>query len=492
MTDHPRKQGRVYLVGAGPGDPGLVTVKALECLKQADAVVYDFLVNPGLLAHAAQGAELIYVGKKGSDHTLDQSGINALLVDLANKGRTVVRLKGGDPFIFGRGGEEAEELVRAGIAFEIVPGVSSAVAAPAYAGIPLTHRRFTSSVGFLTGHEDPTKPDSALDWDRIATGLGTLVFLMGVRNLSTITARLIEAGRGPDTPAALVRWGTTPNQATLTGTLADLAEKARALDFQPPAVLVVGEVVTLRDTLNWFETLPLFGRRIMVTRSRTQASRLTGALTALGAEVIECPTISMAPPVDWSEVDRVLDRLADFGWLVLTSPNGVIFLMERLKTRGLDARSLAPVKLAAIGPATAEKLEEYGLRADQVPGEYVGEALSRTLIEQGASKGRVLLLRSDKARQVLPQSLTAAGADVEDVALYRTLTPSSLPPEAEQALDQNLLDLVTFTSSSTVINLAGLLGNRFDKIKDRIAAACIGPITARTRQGTRFVRGGRG
>ncbi|MEW5722722.1 MAG: uroporphyrinogen-III C-methyltransferase [Thermodesulfobacteriota bacterium] len=473
-------KGKVYLVGAGPGDPGLITLKAVELLGKADAVVYDFLANPALLAHVSPSAELIYVGKKGGDHTLAQREINRLMVDLAGRGKSVVRLKGGDPFVFGRGGEEAEELAAAGVPFEVVPGVSSAVAAPAYAGIPVTHRRFTSNVGFITGHEDPDKPESALDWSKIATAFGTLVFLMGVRNLPGLTSNLVQGGRDPATPAALVQWGTTPDQRTVVGRLDDIAEKARTLGIKPPAVLVVGGVVALRETLNWYETLPLFGRRLLVTRTREQAGALAAGLTALGADVIECPTIRLAPPEDWSPVDRALENLADFHWLVLTSPNGVDFFFHRLREKGRDARALGGLKVAAIGPATADKLEAYGLRADLVPAEYVAEGLAAALAAAGVAARRVLLARAAEARDVLPRELAAAGAVVTEVPLYRALPPDSLTSAAEQALDQGRLDLATFTSSSTVTNLMRLLGGRADRFRAEVPAACIGPITAGT------------
>jgi uroporphyrinogen III methyltransferase/synthase len=472
--------GKVFLVGAGPGDPGLITVKGAECLAEAEVVVYDFLANPALLAHASPRAEMIYVGKKGSDHTLAQEDINRLIVNLARSGKRVVRLKGGDPYIFGRGGEEAEDLADAGLAFEVVPGVTSAIAAPAYAGIPLTHRGFTSNVGFITGHEDPTKPESAVDWSKLATGLGTLVFLMGVKNLANITANLIQAGRAPATPAALIRWGTTVRQSTLVGTLADIADLARERGLKPPAILVVGEVVGLREKLGWFERLPLFGRRIMVTRTRSQASRLTKALTELGAGVIECPTIQLAPPEDWGPVDQALDRLSEYGWLVLTSPNGVEYFGERLWSRGLDARSLAGLKVAAIGPATSEKLQGLGIRADLVPEEYVAEGLIKALTAVGVSGVGILLARAEEAREVLPRELTAAGARVTEVALYRTLPPDDLTLEAREALAEGQVDLVTFTSSSTVTNLMALLGGRAEDFRGQVPAACIGPITSDT------------
>ena len=472
--------GKVYLVGAGPGDPGLITVKGARCLAEAEVVVYDFLANPALLAHASPQAEMIYVGKKGSDHTLAQEDINQLIVDLARSGKRVVRLKGGDPYIFGRGGEEAEDLADAGLPFEVVPGVTSAIAAPAYAGIPLTHRSFTSNVGFITGHEDPTKPESALDWEKLATGLGTLVFLMGVKNLPSITSNLIRAGRESSTPAALIRWGTTVRQTTLVGTLENIADLARERGLKPPAILVVGGVVGLREKLNWFERLPLFGRRIMVTRTRAQASRLTRFLTELGAGVIECPTIQPAPPEDWGPVDEALGRLPDFDWLVLTSPNGVDYFRERLLSHGLDARSLAGLKVAAIGPATVEKLQGLGIKADLMPDEYVAEGLVKALTAQGVSGANILLARAAEARDVLPRELAAAGARVTEAALYQTLTPEDLTVEAKEALAQGQVDLCTFTSSSTVTNLMELLGDRGQDFRRQVPAACIGPITGDT------------
>jgi uroporphyrinogen III methyltransferase/synthase len=480
MNSIREKKGKIYLVGAGPGDPGLITVKAVECLNHADVVIYDFLANPILLAHASPEAEVIYVGKSASDHTLSQEGINELIVKKALEGKAVVRLKGGDPFIFGRGGEEVEELVQAGIDFEVVPGVTSAIAVPAYAGIPLTHREHTSSVAFITGHEDPAKSESSVDWDKIATGLGTLVFLMGVGNLPRIASRLIEAGRASDTPAAVIRWGTTPDQTTIVGTLEDIALKVQAAALKPPAILVVGGVVGLRSILNWYESLPLFGKRIMVTRTRAQASVLSSALTGLGAGVIECPTIRLAPPDDWSPVDRALDELTGFDWLVLTSPNGVDFLFERIREKGFDSRIMAPVKLAVIGSGTADRLAKFGLKADLMPEEFVAEDLARTLISTGMSGRKILLARSAQARIVLPEELTKAGAEVHDIVLYQTLPAEGIPEGARAAFKQDRLDLVTFTSSSTVSSLMELLDGSQKEIVSKIKAACIGPITART------------
>ncbi|MBF0528277.1 MAG: uroporphyrinogen-III C-methyltransferase [Deltaproteobacteria bacterium] len=476
--DH--QKGKVYLIGAGPGDPGLITIKAVECLKRADVVVYDFLANPALLAHASPQTKMEYVGKKSSDHTLPQKEINRLLVDLARSGKIVARLKGGDPFVFGRGGEEAEELFDAGIPFEIIPGVTSAIAAPAYAGIPVTHRRYTANLGFITGHEDPGKTESSLDWRKIATGFGTLVFLMGIKNLANITANLISGGRSADTPAAVVRWGTTPDQVTLVGTLTDIAQKAKERGIQAPAVLIVGEVVCLRDKLNWFETLPLFGRRILVTRTRAQASSLVHDLSALGAWPVECPTIRIVPPSDWTRVDHAINNIAGYNWLILTSPNGVDYFFERVRALHRDTRSLAGVKVAAIGPATAEKLAQHGLTPDLVPTDFVAEGLIQALTAIGIAGDRILLARAEEAREVLPEELAKAGAQVDVVALYQPVPPEDLPPHALEAIERQALDLAAFTSSSTVTNLVRVLGPRWDGFAAAIPAACIGPITSQT------------
>jgi len=332
------RDGVVFLVGAGPGDPGLITLKGLEALRAADVVVYDALANPRLLREARPDAEMIGVGKRGGCHTMKQEEINALLVAKGLEGKRVCRLKGGDPFVFGRGGEEALALVDAGVAFEVVPGVTSGIAAPAYAGIPVTHRDATSSLAFITGHEDPTKQASALAWDKLATGIGTLVVYMGVKNLPHIVERLTSNGRSPATPAAVVQWGTVARQRTVLGTLADIVH--RAAGMEAPAILVVGEVAALRDKLQWFETRPLFGRRIVVTRSRAQASDLAEQLEALGAEVIEMPAITIEPPADWAPLDTAIAALATFDWVVFTSVNGVDGFFARLDAAGKDSRAL--------------------------------------------------------------------------------------------------------------------------------------------------------
>lgn len=364
-------KGLVYLIGAGPGDPGLLTRRGADLISRAEVVVYDYLANPELLALARPDAEIIYVGKKGGDHTLPQGGINQLLVDKANEGKSVARLKGGDPFIFGRGGEEAEELIEAGIGFEVVPGVTSAVAAPAYAGIPLTHRSFVSCVTFATGHEDPTKEKSSLNWEAMVKTGGTLVFLMGVKKLKANCAALMAAGMDPKTPAALIRWGTTPKQQVLRSTVAEIGERAEAEGFGPPAIFVVGGVVGLRDSLAWLEKRPLFGLKVLITRTRATASRLAGMVAELGAEPVIFPTIKVVPPDDFGPLDRAIDNLAGYDWLIFTSANGVKYFFDRLFASGRDVRALGGIKICTIGPATAQAVEKFNIQADLVPEKFV-------------------------------------------------------------------------------------------------------------------------
>jgi len=476
-----KKSGSVSLVGAGPGDPGLLTVRGVEALSEADIVVYDYLANPVLLDYAPAGCEHIYVGKKAGSHTLTQDEIDALLVELARAGKRVVRLKGGDPFVFGRGGEEALALVAAGIDFEVVPGVTSAVAAPAYAGIPVTHRGLATSFAVITGHEDPTKNESGIDWVHLACGVDTLVFLMGVGNLPDIVRQLVAHGRPEDTPAALVRWGTLARQETVSGTLADIVERVRAAGLKPPAVTIVGKVAGLRDQLRWFEERPLFGHRVLVTRTRQQASALSRRLRPLGAEPVELPTIEIAPPADWAPLDAAIQGLhaPGFDWIVFTSVNGVSAFFERLDRAGLDARALAGTRLAAIGPATAASLTEHSVRADCVPGEYVAEAVAAALGD--VTGKRVLLPRADIARQALTDLLRSGGATVVEVDAYRTVQPAVNKDELSSLLTS--ITLATFTSSSTVRNLASMArtaGLRLPEAISHTTVACIGPITAAT------------
>lgn len=470
----------VYLVGAGPGDYKLITLKGLECIAKADCIVYDRLADDRLLAHARPGAELIYVGKASSDHTLRQEDINALLVAKAREGKTVVRLKGGDPFVFGRGGEEALELAAAGLSFEVVPGVTSAVAVPAYAGIPVTHRGLATSFAVITGHEDPTKAASSVNWDRLAQGADTLVFLMGVENLPRITAKLIEHGRPADTPAAVIRWGTKPEQQVLATTLGRAAEDAAARRLTPPAIFVVGEVAALRSRLAWFDKRPLFGRKVLVTRARDQASVLTTALEELGGACIEAPAISIVPPDDYRDLDAAIANLASYDWLIFTSVNGVEHFFARLHQAGLDTRSLGGRKIAAIGVATAEKLRGCGILADIVPAEFRAEGIITALAGRVGAGTRVLIPRAEVARDILPEKLREAGAVVDVAAAYRTVAGAASGAAVAAALAAGEIDLITFTSSSTVTNLLEMLGPAGPDLVRRAKVACIGPVTAGT------------
>jgi uroporphyrinogen III methyltransferase/synthase len=477
--------GKVYLIGAGPGDPSLITVKGRALLEKAEVVIYDYLASKKLLNHVPKEAELIYAGKKGGvKHTHTQAEINRMLVEHALAGKTVVRLKGGDPFIFGRGGEEIEELVDAGIPFEVVPGVTSATAAATYAGVPITQRQYTSSVAFVTGHEDPTKPDSNIAWDKLATGIGTLVFYMGIKNLPLITERLIEHGRDPKTPALVVRWASTPEQCSVVGTVADIAEVVRKAGIKPPALVVVGEVVRLREKINWFEKKPLFGRRILITRTREQASDLVARLEDLGAECLEWPTISLAPPESWAELDQELERLGTHQWLVFTSINAIKFFFARLFEKGMDARDLKGPRIATVGATTAEELLAHGVKADLLPEEFTGEGLAASLIAQGVAGQSILIPRALKAREVLPEKLQEAGARVQVAPVYRNVRPEAKTEELRRELAERQVDVVTFTSSSTVTNFLYMLNaadrDELQQLLAGVRIATIGPITART------------
>lgn len=472
-------KGKVYLIGAGPGDPGLITVKGLACLRKADVVVYDYLANEHFLDSLKEEAERIYVGKKGGDHTFSQEQINSLIVSKAREGKVVARLKGGDPFIFGRGGEEAEELAAAGISFEIIPGVTSAIAVPAYAGIPLTHRDFTSTVAFITGHEDPTKEDSRIAWDKIATGAGTLVFLMGMGNLEKIANELMANGRSPETPVAVIRWGTLSEQDTTLGKLSDIAAIAAAKKIRPPVIILVGEVVSLREKLNWFESLPLFGRKILVTRAREQASELSDRLQQLGAMVVETPTIEIVPPRSWDDVDHCLARLDGYDWIVFTSANGVKFLVQRLVQVGRDIRDLKGPKICAIGPGTAQALRALKIRVDFVPLEYRAEAIFEGLGKENLNGKRILIPRAKVARDVLPSALRNSGAEVEVVEVYQTVCPREKEMGALDLLREKNVSAITFTSSSTVTNFVELVGKEdAAELTRGVTIACIGPVTA--------------
>jgi uroporphyrinogen III methyltransferase / synthase len=479
------RKGKVFLVGAGPGDPGLMTVKGLETLKKADVVIYDYLADRSFLQHAREDAEIIYVGKKGGDHTLPQDKINKLIVEKALEGKTIVRLKGGDPFIFGRGGEEAQELIQDNIPFEIVPGITSAIAVPAYAGIPLTHRKCTSTVAFITGHEDPTKKGSDIEWEKIATGIGTLVFLMGVGNLKNITNKLIENGRNPNTPVAVIRWGTTPKQETVTGTLDSIVAGVKKVGLKPPAIIVVGDVVSLREELGWLEKRPLFGKRVVVTRTREQASKLTRLLEENGAGVIEFPTIKIVPPKSFKELDRAIDNIADYDWVIFTSVNGVKYFLLRLAEKGKDIRELKGIRIGSIGPATAGELKSLGIIVDLIPEEYQAESLVDYFRKAKVKDKKILIPRARVAREVLPDRLKEMGATVDVVTAYETVKPEENVDEIKKLLSEKKIDLITFTSSSTVTNFVEMFHKEeIKKLLKDVTIASIGPITAK--QGEKF------
>jgi len=474
-------KGVVYLVGAGPGDPGLITVKGIKCLEKADVIVYDRLVNPQLLSLASLKAKKIFMGKETTGLAGTQDGINSLLVGLAREGKTVVRLKGGDPFIFGRGGEEAEALAEAGVSFEVVPGVTSAVAAPAYAGIPLTHRSHASSVTIVTGNEDPDKENSMIDWDKIAAGSGTLVFLMGMANLKAISGQLMKHGRSGKTPAALIRWGTWAEQELLQGTLADIALLADRENFKNPAVIVIGDVVGLHNKLWWLKKKPLTGRRILVTREAQQAEGLARLLTENGGEVIVFPAIEITGPEDSSPLDQALNRIEQYNWIIFTSKNGVKYFFKRMKERLIDVRNLKGIKLGAIGPKTREALEEHGLRVVLTPPEYIAEEIVTSIKGMIKTGDRILLPRSDKARKFLKEALADLGAEVEEVIAYRTCAAGGDPDYLRRMLEQGLIHLITFASSSAVHNFRQLFGGQnLAALMRNVQVACIGPVTAQS------------
>ncbi|MFA5515928.1 MAG: uroporphyrinogen-III C-methyltransferase [Desulfuromonadales bacterium] len=472
--------GIVYLIGAGPGDPGLITVRALECLRRADVVIYDYLANPEFLREAP-AAEHLYVGKSRGCHHTPQEEINALLADRAGQGKIVARLKGGDPYVFGRGGEEAQYLARTGIPFEVVPGVTAAFAAAAYAGIPLTHRDFTTSLGLVTGHENPAKKMSSLDWEKLATGVGTLVFYMGMANLSTIATQLMGHGRSPQTPVALIRWATTPRQETLIATLSDVVEKVREAGFKPPAVIIVGEVVDLRQELRWFDNRPLFGKTVLVTRAADQAGEFAALLAAQGAQALECPTIRLLPPESWQELDAAVGALAEFDWIIFTSANAVRFFFDRLNAAGLDARAFGRCRICTVGPKTAAALHPFGLKADLISTEYKAEGVVAAFGNQKVAGCRILFPRANRARDIIPPELTRMGAEVIAPVAYRNGTPETLPAGVIEELEARQVSCATFTSSSTAENLVEIVGQeRFLSLLEGVVIACIGPITAKT------------
>lgn len=480
-------KGKVYLVGAGPGDAKLITVKGLECIQKADVLVYDRLASPRLLKHMKSGGEKIYVGKLPDRHTMKQEEINQLLVDLALEGKTVVRLKGGDPTIFGRVGEEAELLRRHGIYYEIVPGITSAISVPAYAGIPVTHRDYASSLSIITGHESPDKLDHSIHWDKVTNATGTLVFLMGVAKIGYISAQLIKHGRPPETPVALVRWGTRADQETLIGTLADIEAKVKAADFQPPAVIVVGDVVLQRQQLMWVEALPLFGKRIVVTRARSQASELVDRIEELGGEPYEFPVIETVMPEGAgkkAKIAEALGALSAYDWVFFTSANGVEFFWRHLAELKVDIRGLHRARIGAVGPATAAALAQRGLVAEELPGVFQAEGLIEAFGSRLLPGQKVLLPRGDLAREWLPDKLRELGLEVTEVDTYETVVTGEDDIELLKLLEEKRIHAVTFTSSSTVRNFISILKRM--GLEDPlpllagVKIACIGPVTEKT------------
>ncbi|HEY2801899.1 MAG TPA: uroporphyrinogen-III C-methyltransferase [Chthoniobacterales bacterium] len=471
------KSGRCYLVGAGPGDLGLVTLRAKQLVERADVIVYDYLCNPEMLGWAPQKVEIIYAGKRAGAHTLKQEEINALLVEKSRAGLEVVRLKGGDPFLFGRGGEEAQALVAAQIPFEVIPGVTSAIAAPAYAGIPVTHRGITSHVTFFTGHENPEKSESAIDFAALAKLGGTQVMLMGVERIEAIVSKMRSNGVRQDLPVALIRWGTTRRQVVVRGTLANIAQRVLEENFEPPAVAIFGEVVSLGKDLDWQAQRPLTGKRIVVTRTRKQAGALSNRLRDFGAEVIELPTIKIEPPSDLRAFAELVQDAHAYDWIVFTSPNGVTAFFEMFYKLYDDARDIGGARIAALGPATAQRIRDFHLKVDLQPDEFVAEAVLAEFKKQGDIENlRILIARAEEARDLLPKELSALGAIVDVAFAYRTLLETDDRTEARSRLAEQGADMITFTSSSTVENFL-LLGLPWPQ---GMEVASIGPITSRT------------
>ncbi len=461
----------VYLIGAGPGDPDLITLKGRRCLEVADCVIYDYLVNSELLRYAQAQAERIYVGKKGGRDHISQTEINALLLKRAQEGKTVARLKGGDPFIFGRGGEEAEALAQVGIPFEIIPGVSAGSAAPAYAGIPLTHRDYGPTVAFIAAQQDPTRDDPLMDWGKVAGAAETLVFFMGARSLQNVVEQLTHHGRSPTTPIALIRWGTYPSQEVVTGTLESIVGQARHL--ASPTIIIVGEVVRLRDRLRWFDNRPLFGKKVMITRPREQAQDFKARLDLLGATVISFPTLEVQEPASWVAVDQAIGRIDQYDWLIFTSVNGVKYFFQRYFRRHPDIRQLKGVRIAAIGPATKQAVLAFNISVDALPSDYRAEGLVESLRGKGIKGMRVLIPRAKVARELLPQQLRHQGARVEVVDVYQTGVPDKARSRWLEILGEGPPHMVVFTSSSTVSNLSRLSrppapGQKFERYRRRL------------------------
>ncbi|KNY28004.1 uroporphyrinogen-III C-methyltransferase [Pseudobacteroides cellulosolvens] len=474
------KKGIVYILGAGPGDYGLLTLKAADCIRKADVIVYDRLINASIFSLAKKDAEYINVGKMPDHHAVPQETINQILLDKALEGRVVARVKGGDPFIFGRGGEEAEVLQKNGIEFEIVPGITSAVAAAAYAGIPVTHREYCSSLHIITGHEKPGRDESFIDYEVISKLEGTLVFLMGMKNLDEISTNLIKHGKKSTTPAAVIERGTTISQRVVVGTLEDISKKVIDEGIKSPAVTVIGNVVALSERLNWFPKGKLKGKRIVVTRAREQASSLVEEIRKLGGDVIEFPTIRIEEPLDYQHFDRVLRDLNTYKWVVFTSVNGVKGFFKRMRTLKIDIRSLAGIHIAAVGEATAMELSEVGLNVDYMPDDYTTKELLKGLVELMGKGEKVLLARADIASKELSEGLKSNDIDFEELTVYRTVMEASMKSTVEDYLKQNKVDFITFASSSTVKNFIEILGKENMELLSKTKIVCIGPVTSQT------------
>lgn len=481
------KKGFVYLVGAGPGDPGLFTLKGKDVLSKADVVIYDRLVGSQILALAPADAELIYVGKISGNHAMPQEEINKLLAKKAGEGKIVVRLKGGDPFLFGRGGEEALYVREKGFDFEIVPGITSAIAVPAYAGIPVTHRENTSSLTIVTGHEKPGKAESSINWVGLGQSNSTMVFLMGVENLEFIANNLVGNGKDPETPVALIRWGTLPEQEVLTGTLSDIVAKVKTSNFKPPAVIVVGEVVNLRSSLSWVEKKPLWGKRIIVTRARAQASDVVEKISELGGEPVEFPTIAIEPESNYIALHNAFANISNYNWLIFTSVNAVKIFFAELRKANKDIRHLQGIKICAIGPATRGALEEKGLIVDNMPDEYRAEGIVEELKDRIKPGEWVLLPRARGARSLLPEALKKWGVNVNEIFIYKAVAEKRVSQDMFQEIVAGNVDYVTFTSSSTVDNFVNIVGiENALKINKKARIACIGPITAKNAEAQGF------
>ncbi|HIE41898.1 MAG TPA: uroporphyrinogen-III C-methyltransferase [Nitrospinaceae bacterium] len=471
-------KGKVVLIGAGPGDVGLLTLNGKHWLQKADVVLYDHLVNPEMIRFTKKSAEMIYVGKKGGIASMEQERINRLLISKAHEDKIVVRLKGGDPFIFGRGGEEIQAIQAAGIPFIIVPGVTSVTGVAAYVGIPLTHRHLSSTLSIITGSNEKNQGDIHIDWEKIASRSGTLVFLMGARKLPQIVEKLIHFGKNPDTPIAIVQWGTTARQKTWIGTLGTIVEISAKDKILPPALTIIGEVVNLKSTIEWYEKLPLFGKTIVVTRKGDQANSMIDRLHELGAEPFFFPVIETIAPDDWTPLDNALKTLSKYDGLIFTSVNGVRFFAERIKAVEQDIRELKGVRIFTIGPKTAEAVRDLGIRVDVVPENFVAESLIASM--ENIKGQRFLIPRATVAREILPEQLRKMGAIVDVAPAYQTVLPSQPVDTLEKRLKEGSIDVITFTSSSTVTNFLTLIGKKLLPEIKKVTIACIGPITAKT------------